>query len=434
MRGAAFRVTFRAMGGASITTELRAEALRIWQAGVAAADPRRAVTDALADPALRARLRPGPGGALVIVAVGKAARAMAAAAQRVLDPARVIVVTNAGNDAALPGAEVLTAGHPVPDAGGAAAAERVIALAQGLGAGDRLLALISGGGSAMLPAPAEGLGLADKAAVNRLLLASGADIVTTNLVRQQVSRLKGGGLLRMAAPAPVTALILSDVIGDDLRAIASGPTVAPIGSRADARAVLHQLGLWDRLPAPVRRHLDAPLPPADAADLPAPENRLVGSNAISLAAMAAAGAVPVDPPLTGDVACAAARVIAAAQAVPPGRALAFGGETTVRVTGAGLGGRNQELALRVAMLAEAAGLAGPWVFLAGGSDGRDGPTNAAGGVVDGGSLARMRAAGVDPAALLAANDSHAALAAAADLVLTGATGTNVADLAVFLRR
>ncbi len=399
---------------------MRDRAQRIFAAGVEAADPGAAVARALA----RDR-----GGWRQVIAVGKAARGMTAAALQVLGPIPALVVTNYENAAPLAGAEVLAAGHPVPDAAGEAAARAVEARLAEACLGDRVLMLISGGGSALLPAPADGLTLADKAAVNRLLLASGADITEMNLIRQQLSRLKGGGLLRAAAPAQVTALILSDVVGDDLRVIASGPTVAPIGTAHQARAALDALGLWDRLPGAVRRHLERAVEPAP---LPEAENRLIGSNAISVAAMAGAapGARVVEAPLVGDVADAAARIWNTAGG--PGTWL-FGGETTVVLRGEGLGGRNQELALRVALEAEARGVAGPWVFLSGGTDGRDGPTEAAGGIVDPGSLDRMRAAGVEPAELLARNDSHAALAASGDLLVTGATGTNVADLQVLIR-
>jgi hydroxypyruvate reductase len=396
-------------------SSLRARARAIFDAGLAAADPARAVARALEGAAPPARL----------VAIGKAARRMAGAALDTLGPVPALVVTNDENAADLPGAVVLAAGHPVPDARGEAAARAVEAAVAGLSAGDRVLCLISGGGSALLPAPVPGLTLEDKQEVSRLLLASGADIADLNLVRQQLSRLKGGGLLRAAAPARVTALILSDVVGDDLRVIASGPTVAPIGARAQAAARLRALGLWDRLPGAVARHLSQPAP--DLPPLPAADNRLIGSNALSLAAMAAhaPGAV-VHPVLDGDVADAAARITACG----PGVHL-FGGETTVRLAGRGRGGRNQELALRVALLARA--WTGPWVFLSGGTDGRDGPTDAAGGIVDGGTLARMAAAGVDALARLADNDSHPALAAAGDLLRTGGTGTNVADLQVLIR-
>ncbi len=401
---------------------LRERARGLFEAGVAAADPEAALRAALAAHPL------APTGRREIVAVGKAARAMTRAALAVLGPVPALIVTNRENAAPLEGGEVRAAGHPVPDADGARAAEAVLERAAALGAGDELVVLVSGGGSALLPAPAPGLSLDDKAEVTRLLLRAGADITEMNLVRQQLSRIKGGGLARVAAPARVTALILSDVVGDDLRVIASGPTVAPIGTRAEARARLQARGLWERVPQAVRAHLasgDDPPPPPEA------DNRLIGSNAQSLAAMARAApeARRIDTPLVGDVGAAARTVLDAAG---PGTTL-FGGETTVNVTGPGRGGRNQELALRVAFEAEARGSAGPWVFLSGGTDGRDGPTDAAGGCVDDGTLARMRAAGVDPAAALAANDSYAALAASGDLLMTGPTGTNVADLQVMIR-
>lgn len=408
-------------------TEMRAAVTRLFAAGLAAADPDRAVRLALArtPPA-----PPGPGGRRVILGLGKAALSMAQAALEVLGPAEALVVTNAGNAGALPGARIMVAGHPLPDAAGARAAGAVEALLAGLGPADRVLALISGGASALLPAPVAGVSLADKIAVNRLLLASGADIAEINLVRQQLSRLKGGGLLRAAAPAPVSALILSDVVGDDLRIIASGPTATPIGSRATARALLDLRGLGESLPASVRAHLAAPEP--DLPALPKATNILIGSNALSVAAMVAAGARAYPRPLIGDVEEAVHAVHAAAGGAAPGQALVFGGETTVNLRGQGLGGRNQELALRFARLAQDRRLAGPWVFLAAGTDGRDGPTEAAGGLVDSTTMAALSRAGVDAA--LADNDSNAALSACGGLFVTGATGTNVADLAVFLRR
>ena len=396
----------------------RDHAHHLFHAGLAAANPAAAVRRALA-----LAQRPD-----LILAVGKAAVGMARAALEIHGAVETLVVTNDENATDLPGATVLASGHPVPDQRGAAAAERLLARLSLMQPGQRVLALISGGGSALLPAPVAGVSLADKATVSRLLLASGAEITQMNLVRQQLSRLKGGGLLRAAHPAHVTALILSDVVGDDLRAIASGPTTAPLGTRTDARAILLAHGLWASLPASVRTHLDAleaPLPP-----LPEAENILIGSNALSLAAMAAAEPTArlAPPPLTGDVADAAARVAAS----PPGITL-FGGETTVILKGKGCGGRNQELALRVALLAEARGWAGPWVFLSGGTDGRDGPTDAAGAVVDQGSLARMRQMGIDPGERLLQNDSYPCLAASGDLLITGGTGTNVADLQVLIR-
>lgn len=411
----------------------RAEAMRLFRAAVRAADP---------GPALRAGFAaeppaaPGPGGAYVLIAVGKAAVPMAEAALALLAgaPVRALVVTNYENARPVACARVLAAGHPVPDENGAAAGRAVMALLDGAGAQDRVVALISGGGSALLPAPAAGLTLADKIAVNRLLLAHGFAITEVNLIRQSLSALKGGGMVRLAAPAPVAAYILSDVIGDNLRTIASGPTVAPLGTRVEARGLLVARGVWPDLPEAVRARLS--LPEAAAPPLPAARNRLIGSNRQSLEAMLAAhgpGARIVSDRLVGDVGDAAEAILRAGEGVAPGGAacLIFGGETTVTLRGAGLGGRNQELALRVA-LAGPARLGRRFVFLSGGTDGRDGPTEAAGGVVDEGSAGRMRGAGLTPEALLAENDSNRALAASGDLLTIGATGTNVADVQVLL--
>ena len=406
-----------------------------FEAAVRRADPGRALARCLAQQGLPP---PGPGGRFLVVAVGKAAPAMTRALlPQLTGTVEAICVTQAGNAEEAGNARVFRAGHPVPDQTGAEAAQAVIALLEGAGPEDRVIALISGGGSALLPAPPPGVTLADKQALNAALLVSGLDITAMNRVRQQVSCLKGGGFLRLASPATVTAFILSDVVGDDLRAIASGPTVAPLGSRAEAQAILQGAGFWDALPAPIRRHLQGP---EDRTPLPPARNHLIGGNAQSVeaAAQSLARDFPVIAdalPLTGDVTEAAARIFSALQQHRGHEgplALVWGGETTVRLTGHGLGGRNQELALRVAALADARPLARPWVFLSGGTDGRDGPTEAAGAITDQNSLPRLRRLGADPEALLANNDSHRALALSRDLLLTGATGTNVADVQILL--
>jgi len=413
-----------------VSKALRHRAKALFAAALAAADPTEGVRRALQDrPA-----RPGPGGQVVVLAMGKAAGAMAEVALPMVPEATVVlVVTNPENARPVEGATVLAAAHPVPDAAGLAAAARVEEAATRAGAQDLVLVLVSGGASALLPAPVAGLELADKIAVNRLLLGSGLDIRQMNLVRQQLSRLKGGGLARLAAPARIRTLVLSDVIGDDLNVVASGPTLPPLGTRADARALLEKAGLWDRLPVAVRAHLSRPEAAPQA--VATPDATIVGSNAISVAAMASeagAGAKVVATDLTGDVAEACARIIAAAQA-NTSPTLLFGGEPTVILRGNGTGGRNQELALRVALAAEVAGLPPNWVFLSAGTDGRDGPTEAAGAIVDAATPSRIRAAGADPLALLAANDSHRALALSGDLLVSGPTGTNVADVMAFLR-
>lgn len=417
-----------------MTTALGHRARMLFAAACAAADPARALDAALGRhpvPAL------GAGGRYVVVAVGKAAVAMAKAMMAHLAPAPVeaLVVTNRENLRDLPGATVVIAGHPVPDQNSVAAAAAVIALLGSADQNDRVIALISGGGSALLTAPARDLRLSDKIEVNRLLLERGLDIRAMNLIRQHLSRLKGGGLLQFAAPAPVTAYILSDVIGDDLAVVASGPTVTRIGTIDEARALIEARGLWLHLPEAVRGHLGRSAM-NDPAPGPEAQNHLIGSNRISLEAVAAAAAdlapVIVSDALIGDVADAAVQIVEAAQTAAPDRAacLIFGGETVVNVTGSGIGGRNQELALRVALAMPDLGR--NWVFLSAGTDGRDGPTDAAGGVVDAGTVDRIRASGANPETLLMNNDSHAALKAAGDLLITGGTGTNVADVQILL--
>ena len=390
----------------------RAEALRIFKAGVAAADPAAAVSVTLSRVSAPR----------LIVAVGKAAMRMAEAALVHFPDVRCLVVTNYENAGTLAGAEVFAAGHPVPDENGAKAAQAVIDAVSD--ADGPVLALISGGGSALLPAPVEGLTLADKQAVNTALLGAGLDIRAMNLVRQQLSQLKGGGLLRLAAPHHVTALILSDVVGDDLSAIASGPTAPPIGSAEDAIQILRDAGIWGQLPEAVQDHLQSN---HEESPLPDATNILIGSNAISCQAMleAAPDARLISEAIEGDVADAAIRICDQAQV---GVTL-WGGETTVVLRGSGRGGRNQELALRIAQEAKKRGWA-DWTCLQGGSDGRDGPTDAAGGIVDQDTLGKIS----DVDALLANNDSYAALQEAGDLLMTGATGTNVADLGVLIRR
>lgn len=393
---------------------MRDEMIEIFKAGVARADPVGAVTAAL-DGARRPDL---------IVSIGKAGTAMARAALARFAGVTCLVVTNPENATDLAGARVLLGGHPVPDAGSAVAGEAVLAAVQALRSGQHCLALISGGGSALAVAPVTGVTLEDKAEVSRLLLGAGLDIKAMNLVRQNLSRLKGGGLARACAPATMQALILSDVVGDDLGAIASGPTVPPLGDAAQARALLERAALWDRIPVSCRHALARGTPDVT----PNVPTRLIGSNRLSAEAMLAAapGATLDSLALEGDVAEAAARV--AARAANGAGVTLWGGETTVVLRGQGRGGRNQELALRVALALRDLGR--PWAFLSGGTDGRDGPTDAAGAIVDDGSLARMADAGLNVAERLADNDSYPLLAASGDLLMTGGTGTNVADLQI----
>lgn len=411
-----------------MTESLYRTARALFNAAVEAADPAIALRKALARNPM-----PNPAGALHVIAIGKAAPAMLKEAlTHVKRPCKALAVTHYENQMKVQGAEVLRSAHPVPDEAGLRAGQEIMSRLRGLGPKDAVVVLVSGGGSALVPAPVEGVSLADKAAVSKLLLGAGLDIVQMNLVRQQLSQLKGGGLLRCAAPAPVTAYILSDVIGDDLRAIASGPTVGPIGTREEAVKLLKDAGVWESCPESVRAHLSHP---ATAFETPACENHLIGSNRKSLEAMLAAAegveARIVSDALVGDVADAARFVLTEAAKAPKDRpvALIFGGETTVTLRGDGRGGRNQELALRVALGAADHDLPGKWLFMSAGTDGRDGPTDAAGGIVDAGTAAAI---GTDALALLDNNDSYEALRRADALLITAATGTNVADVQLFL--
>lgn len=439
---------------------LRDDAANIFQAGIKAADPFQAVCRCLAadedhleiglDPANPERKRQGQWNKIHVIAFGKAACAMANAAREII-PVHLlaepgIVVTNYEN--AVPAADmrVMAAGHPLPDPAGleaaAAVAERVAQAQEN----ELVLVLVSGGGSALLPYPVEGVSLADKIATTDLLLASGASINQINCVRKHLSRLKGGGLAKLAAPADLHALILSDVLGDDLSAIASGPTVADDTRFNDAVAVLRSKNIWDKIPSSVREHLEKgcrgeveETPKSGDPIFKTSGHTLIGSNRISVdAAMRMAQQLNYDAMLYNDHLSGEAREVAEQlvlhakdlqqRGLRQATALLAGGETTVTLKGSGRGGRNQEMALAFALAAEKHRLPGRWVFLSGGTDGRDGPTDAAGGLVDPGTVGRI----AEPAALLENNDSYRALTQSQDLLDTGATGTNVADLQVLL--
>ena len=414
---------------------LRALARSLFDTAVNAADPSLAVRRELTTNPLRELTD----GRYVILAFGKAACAMAREALCHVPagtPCQAFSVTNPENVSTVPGCETVAAAHPVPDERGLQAALELRRRLQSAGERDAVLCLISGGGSALLPLPPPEIPLADKIIVSELLLTRGFDIYQTNLVRQQLSQLKGGGLAQLAYPARVRALIVSDVIGNDPRCIASGPAASPLGSPAEAVQLLRDYDAWKDVPASVRKFLEQAGDAVPAAPPCGTESSIVASNRKSLEAVAAAApefspAIMSDR-LRGDVSDAANEIMGHIRAQPPERQLLiWGGETTVSVTGNGRGGRNQELALRIAMAAETSGSS--WTFLSGGTDGRDGPTDAAGGIVGPGTLRRIAEAGEDTRRLLSDNDSYRALRAAGDLLLTGATGTNVADVQLFLR-
>ena len=382
---------------------------------------------------------------ILVLGVGKAGAAMAASAETVLG-GRVsggFVVVKDGYRVATACVEVVEAGHPVPDARGVAASARVLELATSATADDLVLFLVSGGGSALTPAPAPPVTLEEKQALTRLLLAAGATINELNAVRKHLSRFKGGLLARAAAPATVLTLALSDVIGDPLDVIASGPTAPDPTTYADALAVLDRRGVLEGAPRAIVERLRAGAGGA-LAETPKPgdpvfarvTNLVIGNNALVADAAAAEaerrGYRPhvLTRALQGEARDTARDLVARARALPAPAALIAGGETTVTVRGRGRGGRCQEFALAAALALEAGE---SLVVLAAGTDGTDGPTDAAGGVVDAATLVRGRAAGADAARALADNDAHAFLRAAGACIVSGPTNTNLLDLYLILR-
>jgi len=385
-------------------------------------------------------------GPVFLVAAGKAAGAMAARAVAVVGPALsgglVVVPHGAPGGSLPPGVSTMRAAHPVPDQDGLEATRRLLDAVQHVSDDTLVLVALSGGASALLVAPAGGLELADKRAVTRELLAAGADIAELNAVRKHCSRIKGGGLLRAGAHASaVWTMLLSDVMGDDPTTIASGPTVPDPTTFADALDVLRRYSLVAAVPR-VTVHLErgARGEHAETLDAASPlvarsQTVVVGSNGTAVRAAAeharARGyhVTVEDVPIAGDAATAGRALAARLLRGPAPHAIIAGGEPTVEVVAGGRGGRAQQLAL-----AAAEALAGrPCVMLAAGTDGVDGPTDAAGACVDGGTLAQAQAHGLDVTAALAATDAHPVLDRTDALVRTGPTGTNVADLVVALR-
>ena len=388
-----------------------------------------------------------PRGRVLVVGAGKASGAMAAAAEEALGD-RVtdgVVAVKDGHLAPTRRVRLLEAGHPVPDRRGAEAARAIRDLASTASADDLLLVLVSGGGSALTPAPAPPITLEEKQSLTRLLLRAGANINQLNAVRKHCSTLKGGQLARAAAPARVQALLLSDVIGDSLDVIASGPTAPDASTFAEAMGILARFDIRDQVApsivARLQQGMQGEIPETPKPGDPLFErvgNLVIGNNALVVDAAAAAarelGLVPhvLTRSLEGEAREVGRRFAAMARDIREGRGpvappccVIAGGETTVTVRGQGSGGRCQELALAAAI--ELEGVPGV-VVLAAGTDGSDGPTTAAGGVADGRSVRRARTAGVDLSAHLADNSSHAALEALGDLLVTGPTNTNLLDL------
>lgn len=392
-------------------------------------------------------------GRIFVLGAGKATALMARAVEDLLGDRITAgcISVKYGYTAPLDRIETIEAAHPVPDEEGRRAAERILNIASEAGAGDLIISLISGGGSALLPLPAPPVTLEEKRMATSLLLKSGASIHEMNAVRKHLSLIKGGNLARAAHPATVVNLMISDVVGDDPDVIASGPLVPDASTFADALSILERYGIADSVPVSVIRRI------RDGAGGLVPENPksdeecfaggagiIIASNILALeAARSRAEALGYSPVvlsslIEGDTrqaalfhAAIAREALASGHPAPPPMCVISGGETTVEVRGKGLGGRNMEFALQSALL-----LAGTRGICAAsvGTDGTDGPTDAAGAFADGTTVARAEAAGMSAAEFAAENDSYTFFRKLGDLIVTGPTNTNVMDVRIVVVR
>ncbi|MEE4262716.1 MAG: glycerate kinase [Desulfobacteraceae bacterium] len=435
---------------------LRQQALEIFQAALKAVDPVEAIFKyvQVVDDTIQVgehRFAFKDYDRILVVGAGKAGAPMARALEELLGDRITggVIVVKEGHGLPLAHVRIHEASHPVPDERGIKGAEEILSLVKDAGERDLVLCLISGGGSALLVAPAEGVTLEDKQEVTRLLLACGADIHEINTIRKHLSRAKGGGLARFAYPATVVSLILSDVIGDDLNVIASGPAVPDTSTFDDTSKILGKYAIWDRVPPSVRHRVERGLqgdvedtPKAGDAAFKLCFSKLVGTN---IQALKAAGlkaeelgyrALILSSTVEGEarevvkVLTAVAREVqGSGNPVPAPACILCGGETTVTIRGDGKGGRNQEFVLASALAID--GMQSV-VVLAGGTDGSDGPTDAAGAIADGTTLARARAKGLDPFDYLRRNDAYHFFQSLEDLIITGPTRTNVMDVYMVL--
>lgn len=423
----------------SIDNNHNAFLTRLFDAAVSAADPQQIIMDFLPQ---------APKGKTVVVGAGKASSQMARAFEQAWKtergtPLEGVIVTRYGYACECEDFEILEASHPVPDEAGLAGAKRLMDCVSGLSEDDLVVALVSGGGSALLPYPPKGLTLEDEIAVNEALLASGAPISAMNTVRKHVSAIKGGRLAKAAWPAKVVSLLVSDIPGDHPQFIASGPTVADEGSRADALAIIDQYDM--ALPARVMAHIHS-----DAADAPAPddeklkraEHHIFASASKSLeAAQAVAKQEGIEAHILSDAIEGEAREAAKTQAAMAREILLrdrpfkkpvlllSGGETTVTLKGNGKGGRNTEFLLSFAI--EISGQDGIYALCAD-TDGIDGSEDNAGAFANGDTALQMRLAGLDPIAYLQNNDAWSAFEKIGALFIPGPTGTNVNDFRAIL--
>ena len=436
--------------------QMRKHAMQIFQAGLQAVDPAEAIIRHLAlnDNWLiigERRFNLKDYDRILVVGAGKAVAPMAKAVEDLLGN-RIsdgVIVVKDQHGLPLKKIKVREARHPIPDVRGIRGTEEILSLVEKAAERDLIICLLSGGGSALLTAPVQDISLEDKQKATKLLLACGATIHEFNTVRKHLSRAKGGRLAQMAYPASVISLILSDVVGDDLDAIASGPTVPDSSTFKDAEKILKGYDVWNQLAPAVRDHLRKgasgqieDTPKADHAAFQRCYQKLVGTN---LQALKAAGReaerlgyrpLILSSKVEGEArevakfyAAIAKEVLSSENPLKPPACVLAGGETTVTILGDGRGGRNQEFALAAALAIDG------WdhiIALSGGTDGTDGPTDAAGAIADGTTVVRARESGLDPKDFLQRNDSYRFFQKLDDLIMTGPTRTNVMDMYLLL--
>ncbi len=444
--------------GLSVIERMRKQALAIFHSALEAVDPvgaihRHVSIDNRSLVVSGTRLELDDYDRIWVVGAGKGAAPMAQALEELLGE-RIFegaIVVKDGHGLPLKHVRIHEASHPVPDQRSVQGGEDILSLVKKAKERDLVISLLSGGGSALLVAPVQGVNLKDKQEVTKLLLACGATIHEINAVRKHLSRIKGGGLACSAHPARVISLILSDVIGDDLDVIASGPVVPDPTTFHQAEAVLKRHGIWEKVPKSVRKHIEKGVngeigetaKPGDTSfqnDITA----LVGTNFQALEAARKEAEFQGYRPLIlsamveGEAreaakmhAGIAKEIMASGHPIPPPACVLFGGETTVTLKGKGKGGRNMEFALASALALDGEKHV---VVLSGGTDGTDGPTDAAGAIVDGETADRARSQGLDPLDHLRRNDAYPLFQSLGDLVITGPTRTNVMDVCVMLVR
>jgi hydroxypyruvate reductase len=439
-----------------MTRDLRAEAQQIFAAGLKAVDPGEAVKRCVTLKGERLHIGEreldlSEFSHIWAIGAGKGSAAMAQAVEEILGDllSGGLIIVKYDYRAVLKKVRLEEAGHPTPDEKGWRATQELAELVEKMGRKDLVLFLLSGGGSALLPMPVESITLDEKMATTRLLLKSGASIEEMNTIRKHLSQIKGGRLASLAHPATLVSLVLSDVVGDPLDVIASGPTVGDPSTFQDCQAVLDRYSLTDKLPPAVRAYLQAGIK-GEVAETPKPNDEifsnsytaLVGNNLQALQAAAEEAqmlgykTLILSSMIEGDTTEAAGfhtalikEIVRSGHPLGPPACLISGGETTVVVRGKGKGGRNLEFSLAAAL--NLAGLTGV-CLLSGGTDGTDGPTDAAGAVVDGDTVRRALSKGLNPREFLAENDSYHFFQHLNDLLITGPTNTNVMDLRVIL--